>query len=53
MKSSDFLARRFKSPTLERAFRRDYARRYAGHRRLACASLVLLEFAYGCRDWWL
>jgi signal transduction histidine kinase len=53
MKSSDFLARRFKSPTLERAFRRDYARRYAGHRRLACASLVLLVFAYGCRDWWL
>lgn len=53
MKSSDFLVRRFKSPTLERAFRRDYARRYAGHRRLGGASLVLLVAAYGCRDWWL
>ena len=38
---------------MERAFRMDYARRYAGQRRLAGASLILIWIAFfGC-DWWL
>jgi hypothetical protein len=38
---------------MERAFRLDYARRYAGQRRLACASLILIWVAVVVRDWWL
>ncbi len=38
---------------MERAFRMDYARRYAGQRRLAGASLILLWIAVFARDWLL
>ena len=38
---------------MERAFRMDYARRYAGQRRLAGASLMLIWAAVVVRDWWL
>ncbi len=38
---------------MERAFRMDYARRYAGQRRLAGTILILLWTAFVGRDWWL
>jgi signal transduction histidine kinase len=38
---------------MERAFRMDYARRYAGQRRLAGASLLLIWIAVVVRDWLL
>jgi signal transduction histidine kinase len=38
---------------MERAFRMDYARRYAGQRRLAGASLILIWIVFVGRDWWL
>ena len=38
---------------MERAFRMDYARRYAGQRRLAGASLILIWIAVVVRDWLL
>ena len=38
---------------MERAFRVDYARRYAGQRRLAATSCILLWFLFTGRDWWL
>ena len=38
---------------MERAFRMDYARRYAGQRRLAGASLILIWIVFFVRDWWL
>ncbi|OTP76120.1 Na+/proline symporter / Sensor histidine kinase PrlS [Caballeronia sordidicola] len=53
MRSSDFVVRKFRSATLERAFRVDCARRYAGHRRMAGTILILLIIAFGCHDWLL
>jgi signal transduction histidine kinase len=38
---------------MERAFRMDYARRYAGQRRLAGVSLILIWIAVVGRDWLL
>ncbi|QIE27028.1 Sensor histidine kinase RcsC (plasmid) [Caballeronia sp. SBC1] len=38
---------------MERAFRMDYARRYAGQRRLAGASLILIWIVVTARDGWL
>jgi len=38
---------------MERAFRMDYARRYAGQRRLAGASLILIWIVFAGRDWLL
>jgi hypothetical protein len=38
---------------MERAFRMDYARRYAGQRRLAGAGLLLIWIAVIVRDWLL
>jgi signal transduction histidine kinase len=38
---------------MERAFRMDYARRYAGQRRLAGASLILIWIVFVGRDWLL
>jgi signal transduction histidine kinase/CheY-like chemotaxis protein len=38
---------------MERAFRMDYARRYAGQRRLAGASLLLIWITATVRDWLL
>ena len=53
MRSSGFVVRKFRSVALERAFRMDYARRYAGQRRLAGASLILIWIVFVGRDWWL
>ncbi|WP_277038477.1 hybrid sensor histidine kinase/response regulator [Caballeronia mineralivorans] len=38
---------------MERAFRMDYARRYAGQRRLAGAGSILMWIMFVGRDWWL
>jgi len=38
---------------VERAFLMDYARRYAGQRRLAGASSMLVWVMFAGRDWWL
>src|SRR5471032_757370 len=53
MRSSGFAVRKFRSAAQERAFRMDYARRYAGQRRLAGASLILIWIAATVRDWLL
>src|SRR5580658_3093764 len=53
MRSSGFVVRKFRSAAMERAFRMDYARRYAGQRRLACGSLMLIWIVFVVRDWWL
>src|SRR5471032_305225 len=53
MRSSGFVVRKFKSAAVERAFRVDYARRYAGQRRLAGAGSVLIWIMFAGRDWWL
>jgi signal transduction histidine kinase len=53
MRSSDFVVRKFRLATLERAFRVDYARRYAGHRRVAGTILILMVIAFGYHDWLL
>jgi two-component system, sensor histidine kinase len=53
MKSSGFLVRKFRSAAPERAFRSDYARRYAHQRRLAGAGSLLLWLLFARRDWWL
>ncbi|CAE6704698.1 Adaptive-response sensory-kinase SasA [Paraburkholderia nemoris] len=53
MRSSGFVVRKFGSAAMERAFRMDYARRYAGQRRLAGASLILIWIVFVGRDWWL
>ncbi|TCF96639.1 hypothetical protein BZM26_36435 [Paraburkholderia strydomiana] len=53
MRFSGFLVRKFGSATVERAFRADYARRYASQRRLAGASLILIWTAVASRDWLL
>src|ERR1700679_3700827 len=53
MTLSGFVVRKFRSATMERAFRMDYARRYAGQRRLAGASLILIWIAVVGRDWLL
>ncbi|MGF6505526.1 hypothetical protein [Paraburkholderia sp. 32] len=53
MKLSGFVVRKFASADLERAFRTDYARRYAGQRRLAGAASLLLWILFARRDWWL
>src|SRR5471030_2295403 len=53
MRSSGFAVRKFRSAAQERAFRMDYARRYAGQRRLAGASLMLIWIAVMVRDWLL
>ena len=45
MSLSGFIVRKFRSAALERAFRVDYAQRYAGQRRIAGAvSLLLWEW---------
>src|SRR5471030_2722135 len=53
MRSSGFVVRKFGSAAQERAFRVDYARRYAGQRRLAGASLILIWIVFVGRDWLL
>ena len=53
MRLSGFLVRKFGSAAVERAFRMDYARRYAGQRRLAGASSILIWIIFAGRDWWL
>src|SRR3984885_1620359 len=53
MRSSGFLVRKFRSAAEERAFLMDDARRYAGQRRLAGASLILLRILFVGRDWLL
>ena len=53
MRSSGFVVRKFRSAAVERAFRVDYARRYAGQRRLAGASSILMWLVFVGRDWWL
>ena len=53
MRFSGFLVRKFGSAAVERAFRVDYARRYASQRRLAGASLILIWTAVAIRDWML
>src|SRR5471030_320991 len=53
MRSLGFVVRKFRSAAQERAFRMDYARRYAGQRRLAGASLILIWIAVVVRDWLL
>src|SRR6202046_1643563 len=53
MRSSGFVVRKFRSAAEERAFRMDYARRYAGQRRLAGASLLLIWAVVIVRDWLL
>ena len=53
MRLSGFLVREFRSAAMERAFRVDYARRYASQRRLAVASLILIWTVVVVRDWLL
>src|SRR5471032_994851 len=53
MRSSGFVVRKFGSAAQERAFRVDYARRYAGQRRLAGASLITIWILFVGRDWLL
>ena len=53
MRSSGFVVRKFRSAAEERAFLMDYARRYAGQRRLAGASLILIWILFVGRDWLL
>jgi signal transduction histidine kinase/CheY-like chemotaxis protein len=53
MRSSGFVVRKFRSAAQERAFRMDYARRYAGQRRLAGVSLMLIWIVFVGRDWLL
>ena len=53
MRLSGFLVRKFGSAAVERAFRMDYARRYASQRRLAGASLILIWTVVVIRDWLL
>src|SRR5471030_513514 len=53
MRSSGSVVRKFRSAAQERAFRMDYARRYAGQRRLAGASLILIWIVFVGRDWLL
>ena len=53
MRSSGFVVRKFTSAALERAFRIDYARRYAGQRRLTGASSILMWIMFVGSDWWL
>jgi signal transduction histidine kinase len=53
MRSSGFVVRKFKSAAQERAFRMDYARRYAGQRRLAGAIFILIWITGTVRDWLL
>jgi signal transduction histidine kinase len=50
MRSSDFVVRKFRSAALERAFRMDYARRYAGQRRLAATIFTLLWVYFSVRE---
>lgn len=51
MRSSRFLVRKFGSAALERAFRSDYARRYAGQRRLASTLFTLTWIGFSVRDY--
>jgi hypothetical protein len=44
--------RKFRSAALERAFRMDYARRYAGQRRVAITLFTLLWIFFSVRDLW-
>ncbi|KXU94861.1 hypothetical protein CR51_26010 [Caballeronia megalochromosomata] len=53
MRFSRFLVRRFGSAAVERAFRMDYARRYASQRRLAGASFILIWAVVVIHDWLL
>ncbi|SIO70458.1 Signal transduction histidine kinase [Burkholderia sp. GAS332] len=53
MRLSGFGVSKFGSAAVERAFRMDYARRYAGQRRLAGASLLLIWAVVIVRDWLL
>src|SRR5476649_544002 len=50
MRPSDFVVRKFRSAALERAFHRDYARRYAGQRRIASAIFTLIWVYFVIRD---
>src|SRR5471032_23397 len=52
MRSSGFVVRKFRSAALERAFRMDYARRFAGQRRLAATIFTLLWIYLSVRDMW-
>ena len=52
MRLSDLVVRKFGSTALERAFRMDYARRYAGQRRLAATIFTLLWIFFSVRDLW-
>ena len=52
MRPSDFVVRKFRSAALERAFRLDYARRYAGQRRLAATIFTLLWVYFSIRELW-
>lgn len=53
MRLSGFGVRKFGSAAVERAFCMDYARRYAGQRRLAGAGLILIWAVVVVRDWLL
>ncbi|QGZ66230.1 hybrid sensor histidine kinase/response regulator [Paraburkholderia acidisoli] len=52
MRSSGLTVRKFKSAAQERAFRRDYARRFSGQRRLAIAIFTALWFLFCFRDYY-
>ncbi|PRY04489.1 hypothetical protein B0G73_112167 [Paraburkholderia sp. BL25I1N1] len=52
MRLSGFVVRKFRPATLERAFRMDYARRYAGQRRLASTLFTLAWIGFSVRDYW-
>ncbi|KAA0999340.1 hybrid sensor histidine kinase/response regulator [Paraburkholderia panacisoli] len=52
MRLSGFVVRKFRSAALEHAFRMDYARRYAGQRRLASTLFTLTWIGFSIRDYW-
>ena len=52
MRWSQFVVRKFGSEAVERAFRMDYARRYAGQRRLAGTIFTLMWIAFSIHDYW-
>jgi signal transduction histidine kinase/CheY-like chemotaxis protein len=51
MRASGFVVRKFRSAALERAFRLDYARHYAGQRRLASTLFTLTWIGFSVRDY--
>jgi signal transduction histidine kinase len=52
MRLSNILVRKFRSAAVERAFRKDYARRFAGQRRLATTIFTLLWIAFSGSELW-